>query len=106
MFTTFPVRQNVIDPDLFHCDQLGQLFPDRPDEPDLVFRYGEPCAMLPFLHRGRIVLARWGCRRNESRFLPWTGWTTTGSAAAVWYWRWVGAVAVRRAFDRHRHPPA
>jgi hypothetical protein len=59
-----------------------------------VFRYADPCALLPVLHRGRVILARWGCRRNESRILPRAGWTTTRSAAAVRYWRSVGGVAV------------
>jgi hypothetical protein len=26
-------------------------------------------------HDGRLVIARWGCRREESRVLPCTGWT-------------------------------
>jgi hypothetical protein len=49
--------------------------------------------LLPILHRGRIVLARWGCRRNESRVLPCTGWTTTRSAA-LRFWHDVGGRAV------------
>jgi hypothetical protein len=38
MLTAIAVRRDVIDPDLFHCDPLGQLFPDLPDDADLVFR--------------------------------------------------------------------
>jgi hypothetical protein len=94
MLTAVAVRRDVIDPDRFHCDPLGQLFPDRPDAADLVFCYGNPCALLFVLHRGRIVLARWGCCRNETRILPCTGWTTTRSAAAARYWRSVGATNV------------
>jgi hypothetical protein len=94
MLTAVAVRRDVVDPDLFHCDPLGLLVRDAPDEADLVFRFGDPCAVLPVLHRGRVVLARWGCRRNESRVLPCTGWTTTRSAVASRYWREVGGVAV------------
>jgi hypothetical protein len=94
MLTAVAIRRDVIDPDLFHCDPLGQLVRDSPNEADLLFHYSEPCALLPVLHRDRIVLARWGCRRNESRVLPCTGWTTTGTAAAKCYWRSVGGVAV------------
>jgi hypothetical protein len=94
MLTAVAIRRDVIDPDLFHCDPLGQLVRDSPDEADLLFHFDEPCALLPVLHGGRIVLARWGCRRNESRVLPCTGWTTTATAAAMRYWRWVGGVAV------------
>jgi hypothetical protein len=94
MLTAVAIRRDVIDPDLFHCDPLGLLVRDSPDEADLLFHYGEPRALLPVLHRGRIVLARWGCRRNESRVLPCTGWTTTGTSAAMRYWCSVGGVAV------------
>jgi hypothetical protein len=94
MLTAVAVRRDVVDPDLFHCDPLGLLVQDAPDKADLVFYFGDPCAVLPVLHRGRIVLARWGCRRNESRVLPCTGWTTTRSAVAARYWRSVGGVAV------------
>jgi hypothetical protein len=73
MLTAVAFRRDVIDPDLFHCDPLGLLVRDSPDEADLLFHYGEHCALLPVLHYGRIVLARWGCRRNESRVLPCTG---------------------------------
>ncbi len=87
MLTAVAIRREVIDPDLFHCDPLGLLVQDAPDEADFVFHYGDPCAVIPVLHRGWVVLARWGCRRNESRVLPCTGWTTTqalnGSAAAT-----------------------
>jgi hypothetical protein len=94
MLTAIAVRRDVVDPDLFHCDPLGLLVQDSPDESDLVFCFADPCAVLPVLHRSRIVLSRWGCRRTESRVLPCTGWTTTRSAAAVRYWRSVGGVAV------------
>jgi hypothetical protein len=93
MLTAVAVRRDVIDPDLFHCDLLGQFFPDTPGEADLVFRYSDPCALLPVLHRGRIVLARWGCRRNESRDLPCTGWTTSQGTASR-FWREVGGRTV------------
>jgi hypothetical protein len=99
MLTAVAVRRDVVDPDLFHCDLLGLLVQDASDEADLVFRYGDPCAVLPVLHRGPVVRARWGCRRNESRFLPCTGWTTTRSDAAARYWRRVGgAVALVPAY--------
>jgi hypothetical protein len=94
MLTAVAIRRDVIDPDLFHCDPLGQLVRDSPDEADLLFHFADPCALLPVLHHGRIVLARWGCRHNESRNLSCTGWTTTSNDAAVRYWRSVGGVAV------------
>jgi hypothetical protein len=94
MLTALAVRRDVVDPDLFHCDPLGQLVRDPPGEAHLLFRYREPCTLLPVLHRGRIVLARWGCRRSESRVLPCTGWTTAHSAAEVHYWRSVGGLNV------------
>jgi hypothetical protein len=94
ILTAVAVRRDEIDPDLVHCDPVGLLIKDAPDEADLVFHYGNPCAVLPVLHRGRIVLARWGCRRNESRVLPCTGWTTTRSTAASRFWRRVDGVAV------------
>jgi hypothetical protein len=85
MLTAVAVRSDVIDPDLFDFDPLGQFLRDCLRGTDHQFWFHAPCALLPVLHNGRIVLARWGCRRQESRVLPCTGWTTLrGAASRFW----------------------
>jgi hypothetical protein len=93
MLTAVAVRRDVIDPDLFHCDPRGQLLRDGPGETDYQFWFADPCAVLPVLNNGRIILARWGCCRQESRVLPCTGWTTTQGSASR-FWRDVGGRTV------------
>src|SRR5271165_5463761 len=80
MLTAVAVRRDVIDPDLFDFDPLGQFLPDYPSGTDHQFWFADPYALLPVLHRGRIILTRWGCHRGECRILPCTGWTTTRGA--------------------------
>jgi hypothetical protein len=93
MLSAVAVRRDVIDPDLFHCDPLGQLLRDGPSGTDHQFWFSDPCPLLPVLHRGRIILARWGCRRGECRVLPCSGWTTTRGAASR-FWHDVGGRSV------------
>jgi hypothetical protein len=93
MLMAVAVRRDVIDPDLFDFDPVGQMVRDRPRGTDHQFWFHDPCAVLPVLNNGRIILARWGCRRQESRVLPCTGWTTTKGAASR-FWREVGSRTV------------
>ncbi len=92
MLTAVAVRRDVIDPDLFDFNPLGQILRDGPSETDHLFWYHDTCALLPVLHNGRIILARWGCCRGESRVLPCTGWTTRGAGSR--FWRDVGGRTV------------
>jgi hypothetical protein len=39
-------------------------------------------------HAGRLQLVRWGCRREESRRLPCTGWTWLATVAAGGWLPW------------------
>jgi hypothetical protein len=48
---------------------------DRGGEREIRFLYREAERCLPVWHEGQLLLARWGCRRGDSRALPCTGWT-------------------------------
>lgn len=57
------------------------------------FLYSDRRPCLPVLREGRLLLARWGNTRGQSRFLPRTGWTWLESVEQG-CWRDSGAVAV------------
>jgi hypothetical protein len=48
---------------------------ERGGEREVWFLYRSAERYLPVWYEGRLELARWGCRRGESRVLPCTGWT-------------------------------
>jgi hypothetical protein len=54
---------------------LGRRVHDRGGEKEVQFLYRDREPLLPVWHEGRLLLARWGCRRGDSRVLPCTGWT-------------------------------
>src|SRR5262249_52749988 len=66
---------------------------DRGGEREVQFLLRDREPVLPAWHEGRLVLARWGNRRGESRRLPCTGWTWRETVASG-YWAAAGAAAV------------
>ena len=54
---------------------LGRHLHMRGSQPEYRFLYRERRPRLPVWRDGRLVFARWGNGRGQSRFLPRTGWT-------------------------------
>ena len=48
---------------------------DRGGEREVRFLYRHVPRLLPVWHEGRLIIARWGNQRHQSRELPLTGWT-------------------------------
>ena len=48
---------------------------DRGGESEVQFHYRDRRPKIPVWHDGRLILARWGNGRGQSRYLPRTGWT-------------------------------
>ena len=57
----------------------------RGQDEEVRFFYRHRPAVIPAIHQGEIILARWGCTRNESRFLPCTGWTKKATVESGWW---------------------
>src|SRR5262249_9274924 len=51
----------------------------RGGEGEVRFLLRYPERLLPVWHEGELRLARWGCRRGESKVLPCTAWTWVAS---------------------------
>jgi hypothetical protein len=64
--------------------KLDRLAHERGGERELQFHYGGAGACLPVRHEGQLLIARWGCRRGESRSLPVGGWTKQTTVEAGW----------------------
>lgn len=64
---------------------------ERGGEPEVRFLYRDATRCLPAWHEGQLVIARWGCRRGDSRALPCTGWTWRASVEAGQWACWVAA---------------
>lgn len=56
-------------------DLSARLHDRGGDGREVRFLYQHVPRLLPVWHEGRLILARWGNRRDQSRHLPLTGWT-------------------------------
>ncbi len=94
MLTAVAVPFDLIPTELIRPHKLARQPHVCDDWPEFQFHFGSPSALLPISHAGgRVSLARWGCRREECRVLPSTGWTTDERVKSG-YWREVGAEEV------------
>jgi hypothetical protein len=59
---------------------------ERGGEREVRFLFRDRYPRLPFWRDGRLLIARWGNGRGESRSLPRTGWTWL-STVQEGYWR-------------------
>ena len=85
MLTAIAISYGTLPLDLIRRHGLGRLLHDRGGEKELRFQYRARDPILPAWHEGRFVMARWGCRRGESRVLPCTGWARLATVeAGVW----------------------
>jgi hypothetical protein len=86
------------------ADGLPQGFVERYDlgrkvhviarRPQVRFLFRDAERVLPFWRsKEQLVIARWGCRRGESRTLPLTGWTWLRTVKSG-CWKQVGAKEV------------
>jgi hypothetical protein len=92
--TAVAVPFELIPIDLIRPHKLAQQLHVYEDWPEFRFHFGGPDCILPVEHAGgRITVARWGCRREESRVLPATGWTRIDRIESG-YWRDAGAEEV------------
>jgi hypothetical protein len=72
---------------------LGRRVHGRNGEREVRFLYRDAERLLPVWHEGQLLLARWGCRRGESRALPCTGWAWLATVEAGG-WAGFGAESV------------
>jgi hypothetical protein len=74
--------------------RLSSRVVERGGEREVQFLFHAPERLLPVWVNGPLELARWGCRRAESRSLPATGWARLATfEAGGWRpWRPVEAV--------------
>jgi hypothetical protein len=93
MLTAIAVPYSTLPLEFIEAFGLEPRVHERGGERELQFRQGSARALLPVWHEGRFLLARWGCKRGESRVLPACGWTKLVTVASGW-WAAVGAEEV------------
>jgi hypothetical protein len=64
--------------ELIAAHGLTRRVHERDGQREIRFRYRDAEPILPVYHEGRMVLARWGCKRADAD-LPCTGWTWKAS---------------------------
>ena len=62
--------------------RLDERVHERGGEKEVRFLYREVERILPILHEGQLRIVRWGTRRENSKALPYTGWTWLKSVEA------------------------
>ena len=72
---------------------LGRRVHERGGEREVQFHYDDRRPRLPILRDGRLLVARWGNGRGQSRSLPRTGWTWLESVERG-FWRGRDAIPV------------
>jgi hypothetical protein len=72
---------------------LGRRVHDLRGRHEIRFLFRDAERVLPVWSEGRMILARWGCRRGDSRALRCTGWTWRATVEGGG-WNDVGAVEV------------
>jgi hypothetical protein len=94
MLTAIAVPFELIPLELIRPHKLAQQIHVYDDWIEFRFHFAAADSLLPIVHEGgRITLARWGCRREECRVLPCTGWTTAQGATSR-FWPEVGGRTV------------
>ena len=73
--------------ELIECHGLVRRAYERRGEREIRFYYRDPEPLLPVVHRGQVVLAKWGSRDRRSS-LPSTGWTWRQSVLDGKWGRW------------------
>jgi hypothetical protein len=83
MLTSVAVPFQMIPLELIRPHKLAQQIHVYDDWIEFRFHLAAADALLPIEHAGgHITLARWGCRREECRVLPATGWTRADRLAS------------------------
>jgi hypothetical protein len=67
---------------------------ERGGEREVQFHFTNPERLLPVWVNGRLELARWGCRRADSRALPTTGWARLATFEGGGWGTWSPAEAI------------
>ena len=70
------------------AQDLHRRVHDRGGEAEVRFLWRHRPCVLPVWHEGQLVIARWGCRRGESKVLPVTGWAWTATLEAGGFALW------------------
>jgi hypothetical protein len=60
--------------DLIETHNLRRRVHDRGGESEVRFLWRHHPCVLPVWSEGQLIIARWGCRRGETKVLPITGW--------------------------------
>jgi hypothetical protein len=94
MLTAISVPFELVPVELIRPNKLARHLHVYEDWPEFQFHFGVTDALLPVVHDGgRLTLARWGCRREECRVLPSTGWTRADKIESG-FWRDAGGEEV------------
>jgi hypothetical protein len=93
MLTAVALPYHALPLALIERHDLDRLAHARGGERELQFHFAAAVPLLPAWHEGRLRVARWGCRRGESRFLPVGGWTKQATVESG-YWLGCGAEPV------------
>jgi hypothetical protein len=93
MLTAVALPWSALPLRLIEHHRLTGLAYDRGGERELQFHFAAAVPLLPIRHEGQLGVARWGCRRGESRALPVGGWTRRATVESG-YWSQCGAEAV------------
>jgi hypothetical protein len=89
MLTAIALPFSPLSLELIARHGLGRRVHDRGGEREIQFHWQDREPVLPAWHEGQLIIARWGCRRAESRVLPCSAWTrlTTVEAGQWAQWR-------------------
>ena len=79
--------------EMIGLDGLQRRIHDRGGEREFQFHYRDRWPRIPIWRDGRLLIARWGNGRGQSRFLPRTGWTWKATVESGG-WRNLPAVLV------------
>ena len=74
--------------ELVEAHGLRARLHERGGEPEIRFLWRHRPAVLPVWSEGQLIVARWGCRRGESKVLPTTGWTWKATIEGGGWLQW------------------
>jgi hypothetical protein len=88
MCTGIALAYSSLPLELIERHGLARRVHDYGGEREIHFYFRDREPRLPVWHQGRLIVVRWGCRRDESRVLPCTGWTWLATVEAGGWGQW------------------
>ncbi len=94
MLAAIALSYSTVPVELIKKHRLERRVHDRGGEKEFQFHLHDREPVLPIWHEGQLIIVRWGCRRNGSRFLPCSGWTRLNSVESGRWADWRAEEAV------------